>query len=173
MRGVVALALLLGLAACGPRPVEQSDWEQEHLAQTWREEKIVLPPYPSPAGLVEFSVPQAAGFRFYVDGKTLSVGDDGVVRYALVARSREGAENVSFEGLRCATREYRIYAVGDAGRRWSGRPGAWRPIGLGGASPWRFVLHRDYLCRGKQPVRDAAEGLQALRKGVPWYRDAD
>lgn len=143
------------------------------MAETWQEEKIALPPYPSPGGLVELSVPEAAGFRFYVDGKTLSVGNDDVVRYVLVARSAEGAENVSFEGLRCATREYRIYAVGHPDRKWSGHAGAWQPIRAGDTSPWRTVLQRDYFCRGKQPVRDAAEGLRSLRKGTPWYRDAD
>ena len=33
------------------------------------------------------------------------------MRYVLVARSPAGVENVSFEGMRCVTNEYRIYAA--------------------------------------------------------------
>lgn len=39
------------------------------------------------------------------------MGSDGIVRYVLVARSSAGTESVSFEGMRCATREVRIYAA--------------------------------------------------------------
>lgn len=167
-----ALALLLALVACGPRPVEQSDWERAHL-KGWQEEAVAPPAYPSAKSLVELAVPEARGFRFFVDGQTLAVGDDGVVRYVLVARSPDGAQNITFEGLRCATREYRIYAVGHRDQGWSGRATAWQPVGAGGAARWRTLLQRDYFCRNNQPIRDVAEGLRALRKGAAWYRDAD
>ena len=117
MRRVAPVLFLIGLAACsGQRPVEQSDWERAHLAETWQEEETPPPAYPAPADLIEFKVVEAGGFRFFVDGSTLAVGKDGIVRYVLVARSPEGADNVTFEGLRCATRESRIYAVGHADR---------------------------------------------------------
>jgi hypothetical protein len=159
--------MLMALAACGgPRPVEQSDWERAHLAETWQEDEAPPPAYPVPADLIEFAVVDAGAFRFFVDGSTLAVGEDGVVRYVLVARSPEGVDNVTFEGLRCATRESRIYAVGHADRTWAGRPGPWRPVAaVSAAAPWRLALQRDYFCRGKQPIPDREAGVRALRQG--------
>jgi hypothetical protein len=170
LKRLAPATLLLGLAACGPPAVEQSDWEQKHLAQAWAEEEVQPPSYPANADLAEFDVPGTPGFRFFIDRSSLAVGSDDVVRYVAVARSGEGAENVSFEGLRCATHEYRIYAVGHPEHRWSGRPGAWQPVAAG-AARWRAVLERDYFCRGKQPIRNREEGLRLLRQGG-WNPDS-
>lgn len=167
-RTLVFLAALAGCSAAPP----QSDWERAYLASAWQEEEVAPPAYPSHDKLIELKVPEAAGFRFFVDSGTLSVGEDGVVRYVALARSPSGAENVSFEGLRCATREYRIYAVGHPDRHWSGRSSAWQSVGTATAR-WRTLLQREYFCRNKEPIRDTAEGVRALRKGTPWYRDAD
>ena len=128
-----------------------------------------MPPYPARGHLIEFAVSGSDGFRFFIDGASLSAGNDGVVRYVLVARSPQGAENVSFEGIRCNSAEYRIYAVGRAGDRdegsWSGRPGDWRPIAGAAVSRWHTALQREYFCPQNEPIRTAAEGVQALQRG--------
>jgi hypothetical protein len=166
LRRLIALLLL---AACAPLPAEQSDWERAHAGPQWQEGEAAPPPYPAQARLVEFSVPESGGFRFFIDAGSLAVGDDGIVRYVLVARSPSGTDNVTFEGLRCATGEYRIYAVGHPDRTWSDRPGSWQSVSPAG--PWRLALRRDYFCRGKQPIRDREEGVRMLRQGG-WNPDA-
>ena len=154
------LALLL-VAGCATQ--QMSDWERSNIEARPAEESLVLPPYPAPGKLVAFSVADSGGFRFFIDAATLSVGSDGVVRYVMLARSPDGAHNVTFEGMRCAAGEYRIYALGRADGTWMESRSAWRP--LRGAAPRQAALYREYFCPQAQPIRDAAEGVRALQDG--------
>ena len=100
-----------------------------------------------------------------MDSASLSVGDDGVVRYVLVARSPQGAENISFEGLRCSSGEYKIYAIGRSDRSWERtRDAQWRSI-VPRAESWHRVLANYFFCPIRSPIRTAAEGVQALERG--------
>ena len=124
MRRLASVAICLALAACAQGPLE-SDWQQAQQAKNWHEEQLALPPYPKQgSNLVRFDAGTDTGFRFFVDTATLSVGADGVVRYVLIARSPQGAENVSFEGLRCRNDDYKVYATGGQDRHWVEAPGA-------------------------------------------------
>lgn len=78
---------------------------------TFAEKQVVMPAYPQAAGLLRFPTDWTR-HAVLVDERTLAVGEDGVVRYVLVVRSASGSENVSFEGLHCATGERWIYANG-------------------------------------------------------------
>lgn len=157
-----ALFLLAALAGCSGAPL-QSDWEREHVATLVDEEQVTLPRYPREADLLAFDPGVASGFRFLLDGSTLSVGRDGIVRYALVARSPQGVDNVSYEGMRCATREFRIYAVGREDRTWASRPGPWQTLRGGSPEPARRVLEHGYLCPQGRPAYGADEVVAALR----------
>jgi hypothetical protein len=151
--------LAAAVAACGAPPAEKSDWELRHEQRLPpREQPVTLPDYPARARLVEFSV-TPGGFRFFIDEASLAV-DDGIVRYALVARSPGGVDNVSYEGMRCSTGEVRIYALGRDGA-WSRSPGAWRAS----VQRWHDTLYRDYFCPQKAPVANRREALDALRRG--------
>jgi hypothetical protein len=140
-----ALALLAG---CGSAPSGEA-------------EPARPPAYPGEAGLIEFS-PGARSMRFFVDAPSLSVYDkDGVVRYTLVARSPEGARNVSYESLSCATGQYRVHALGRVDGSWGGRESDWRPAN----DPWHRALYREYFCPQNEAIRSPAEGVRALQQG--------
>lgn len=129
---------------------------------------MALPAYPRRADLLPFFVSSASRFEFFVDGTSLAPGKDGVVRYVLVARSAEGAESVTFEGIRCSTSEYRIYATGLDDGRWARRAGPWRPIEPRSVQRWHNALRGEYFCPQGNPIRSAAEGVDALkRSGQP------
>jgi hypothetical protein len=142
-----------------------SEWERQQKQGRWREVDVPLPGYPRDENLLPFFVSAASTFRFYVDGASLSVGEDGVVRFVLVARSAQGAESISFEGMRCSTAEYRIYATGLRGGRWSPSKAPWRPIAPRSIQRWHNALYKEYFCPLGEPIRSAAEGVQALRRG--------
>lgn len=143
----------------------KSDWEREQEERDWKEQAVKLPPYPEPARLVEFYVSAAASFRFYIDAASLSVGDDGVVRYALVARSPSGSDNVSFEGIRCRNGHYRVYAYGRADRTWVARDTEWKAIEPKTMNRQHQALRREYFCPQSVPISSAAEGIDALKRG--------
>jgi hypothetical protein len=161
-----AACFLLLLAACGSSG-PTSDWErvnEEKLPAAQQPREVLPTPPPQRGELIEFFVAATSEFRFFVDAASLSVGSDGIVRYVLVARSSAGAENVSFEGMRCATREVRIYALGRDGA-WVGRETDWRAIQPRSVQRWHNELYREYFCPQREPIASAAEGVQALRAG--------
>ena len=113
--------------------------------------------------LIEFDKSAAADFGYFIDPQTLSVDKDGVVRYVLVARSMSGAQNVTYEGLRCASAEHRFYAFGRADGTWSRSRSGWRSLVQG--QPLQRILYADYFCPQKVAILNAAEGVRALRDG--------
>lgn len=135
-------------------------------APRWQEEETVLPALPRDESLREFHVSELTQHRFFIDGTTLTVGKDGVVRYVLVIRTRGGATNVSLEGIRCDSREFKIYATGLRDGSWSkSRRSEWRPIENKPANRHHAALSRDLFCPGGVAISTAAEGREALRLG--------
>jgi hypothetical protein len=154
---------LLLVAGCSTRPAEQSDWERDNRKPAPAEVQVELPSYPVAARLIEFDKSHAADFQYFIDPATLSVDKDGVVRYVLVARSSSGAQNVTYEGMRCETAEHRFYAFGRLDGTWSRSRSDWRPLQQG--QPLQRVLYADYFCPQKVAILNAAEGVRALRDG--------
>jgi hypothetical protein len=125
----------------------------------------VLPAYPANEGLLPFFVSATTPFQFFVDRASISVDEDGIVRYALVARSPQGADTVTYEGMSCRTREFRIYATG-SDQRWTLVDKPWRAILLPRVQPWEEALYSEYFCPLGDPIRDAAAAVAALRTGT-------
>lgn len=125
------------------------------------DEEPAPPAYPQAANLVEVRLPDADGFRFYIDRTTLGVAKDGVVRYVLVARSTEAAQNVTYEGLRCQSAENRVFAVGQPDGTWVTARSSWRPI----SSPRNIALAREFFCPQGEAVRSSADAVRALERG--------
>lgn len=132
----------------------------------WTEEVAAPPAFPKDADLIQFYVSAGTPNRFFVDGATLSVGKDGVVRYVLVIRTSGGATNVSFEGIRCKTGEYKIYATGRSDGTWApARLAEWRPIENKPINRYHAALSRELFCPISTPISSAEEGRDALRRG--------
>lgn len=162
----VALLAVLALAACAPS--QKSDWERQYetaLAPTPAEQAPPLPRWPQERDLIEFYVAATSAFRFYVDAASVSVSRDAVF-YTLVARSDAGAQNVTFEGMRCVAGEVRTFAVGHRGE-WRSAPGAWRPIEPRTVQRWHNALYREYFCPQREALANARQAIVALRRGGP------
>lgn len=169
MRFSAAILAFFPLAAAAQVLVPQypggyrPEFEEE---RPWEEQKAALPAYPRPENLVKVDVSGATTFDFFVDIASLSVGRDGVVRYALVARSPSGAMNVSYEGIRCTTRERKLYAFGRPDDTWvQARKSEWAPITGIQANRQQATLADDFFCPARGAVRTAEEAVRALRRG--------
>ena len=157
--------LLVAIFVTHQGPVlAEADVEDE--AKPWQEIEIQFPSGISEESLQPFYVSAATDNRFFIDLATLSVGSDGVVRYVLLVVTSEGARNVTFEGLRCASQERRIYATGRRDGSWSkSRNSSWVRIQNVYGNRHHAALFLDYFCPAGVIVRDAAEASDALRHG--------
>lgn len=104
MRAWPALLLILPLAAAA----QTFGFGEKKGRRDSDAAKLTLPRYPEPENYLPFEVSATTPFAFFVDAKSVSVGADNVVRYSLIAKSAEGALNVSFEGLRCGEHQVRL-----------------------------------------------------------------
>jgi len=133
-----------------------------------QEDKVKLPPAPKVEDLIEFDAgPTRRGFEHFVDGATLSLGEDGVIRYTLVITSNAGARNVTYEGIRCTTAERKVYAFGRRNGTWSeARDLEWRRIDQSTADGPIYILYNDFFCPGRSAVTSAGEAVAALKAGA-------
>lgn len=144
-----------------------ADFEEDYDLKAWQEMTVQLPPAPRKESLLPFYVSAATNNDFSIDAASLSVGVDGVVRYILVVEAAGGARNVSFEGMRCLTRERRIYASGRLDGAWSkSRNSQWEPIRDVAANRQHAALFLEYFCPEGIIVRNAEEAINALRMGI-------
>lgn len=142
-------------------------FEDDFDAPKWQEQEVPPPDYPKDETLQEFYVSAGTTNRFFVDGATLNPGiADGVIRYVLVVRTPGGASNVTYEGIRCATRELRLYATGRSDGTWSkARLSEWKRIENKPINRHHAALSRDYLCPAGSMIQTAAEGREAFKLG--------
>lgn len=144
----------------------QAEFEEDYETKRWQEVEVHLPAAPRQENLQPFYVSAATSNQFFIDLASLSVGSDGVVRYTLLVATQGGARNVSFEGIRCLTKERRIYASGRLDGSWSkSRNNDWVRILDAAANRTHAALYIDYFCPGGIIVRDVAEAQDALKRG--------
>lgn len=160
-----ALAQASRYGLMGPGSDSGSQYSEEETA-LWKELEIEPPAFPKPENLREFYVSAIASNTFLIDASTLAVGSDGVVRYVLVVRTAGGAENISFEGMRCSDMSWKLYATGSHDGRWSrARISEWRAIENKLINRHHAALSRDYFCPNGNPILGPDEGRNALRLG--------
>jgi hypothetical protein len=100
------------------------------------------------------------GFELFVDRDRITVDPkDSVVRMWLWLRNSHGNETGTFEGFRCDTGEYKVYAYANPRRTPPVRThkrAKWRSAEAGGKATYRSELLADYLCgiRGTRPARE-------------------
>ena len=162
---VVALLLTGGVQA-GPRDstdpysrnrseIDKGEFRYDDSKDVpWREDSgpIQVPPPPEDGTLGELKLDALPrSFTAYLDTNTLAVNPgDGILRYWLVVRSG-GSSTISYEGMNCRSREYKIYAFAD-GREPNGvrlvREPKWQLLGFNRRNDYRWELADSYLCVG-------------------------
>jgi hypothetical protein len=166
-----ALAVLVALPAFATndnyRPINNQNYLLHDDDGPWQEGPYTLPPYPENPDWVGFYAPLKKDFKFYVDSKSISMGDDHVIRLILRVVSNSGAENISYEGFQCINRQMRAYAFGDTtDKRWIESTRAlWKNI-VGSDDPVRERLADDMCPQWDWPA-NAAEALARI-KASPW-----
>ena len=146
----------------------QADFEEDYEKKNWKEIEIQLPAAPRAENLIPFYVSAATTNQFLIDGSSLSVDVDGVVRYVMVVVSPEGARSVTYEGMRCEAKERRIYASGHADGTWAkSRRNEWVRIQDATANRQHAALFLEYFCPGGVIVNNPEQARAALRSSRP------
>ncbi|MBK5932117.1 CNP1-like family protein [Halochromatium salexigens] len=135
----------------------------------WQEGPVNLPTWPQESNLIQIPLDRPdEHFTYFLDRASLATESDGVVRYTLIAESRTGARNLTFEGIRCTPNGvFRIYAFGQNRDFKAAHTGDdWQGIGKAGTHPVRHELWRHYLCvpRLFKP-RPKNDQIRMLRSG--------
>jgi hypothetical protein len=137
------------------------------VEKEWKEGEVEIPTHYTEKALQEFEPPHSSGnFRYYLDAGSLQTGKDGVTRFILVIRSRNGVDNSSYEGMRCGEREYRVYAYGGKDGFMPMPTSDWRRIKKTGHENYRHFLYNDIICNtntGK--ANQPAAVLRAMQLG--------
>lgn len=172
-RWLLCLAFVLpsfALAAKDRPFIDESRYQRDDIVEPeyWKEGTSQLPPFPADADLIEFQVDLPnVRFSHFIDGKHLAIGKDDVVRYTLVLRSKSGVDNVFFEGIRCDSAQYQVYAYGSRGTFKPVESPDWERIGQSDADLVHRELQRYYLCEpSRYKPRKPEEILRALRGQV-------
>jgi len=137
----------------------------------WKEENSQLPNYPKDSDLLKIVGPAAyRNYQYLIDGKTLSVGSDGVVRFSFVIRSSSGSDNVMFDGLRCNTRQMINYAYGmtnTEGQKVFNKKTKpqWKPLRTKGIAGYSAILADSYFCDPTSIPLTRHEILQNIKYG--------
>jgi hypothetical protein len=166
--GKTLLLIAAYLASAGPVAGQQFFGDKKYgefyeEEKKWVEQEAPLPEYPGEQNLIEFDAGPASRNRHYIDGSTLSVGRDGVVRYAIVIKTSGGATNVHFEGIRCHALDRKLYALGRSDGTWArSRIQEWQPVRPGS---YQAILSKEYFCPKRVAIYTSEDGVNALRQG--------
>jgi len=145
--GIIAFFFLLTAVGTAAAQIPLHDPDADKEFKPWTELELKLPAPPTEGNLIPFDAGAATPHRFYIDAASLTVGEDGVVRYTLVVKAAGGATNVSYEGIRCETREQKHYAVGRGDGKWMpARNTEWRRVESKDLNPHHRVLYSEFFC---------------------------
>lgn len=117
----------------------------ESLDEKWQEGKVTIPPLPNDDDLIPIAIDtNKTRYQHFIDKKSLNIGEDGVIRYSIVLKSTGGVSNVFYEGIRCATKEYRTYATASGNKFHPMKQSKWKRINH--SHYYRLDLYQNYLC---------------------------
>lgn len=137
----------------------------------FRELDVPPPAFPQDKDLIEYTATGRATSRFFIDGSTLSVGEDSVIRFILEVRSASGVRNLTYSGVRCDTMQWKDYAYANPDRSWRRDAGAvWEEVEPKRLNNYRASLIDGFLCLDglkKGSNRGNAKTIVRLLKNPP------
>lgn len=164
MKRILILICALLLVACAGKKPFKDEFTSD---KPWVEQLTQLPAYPEAKNLMAFDAGTATGNQYLVDTTSIKIGEDGVIRFSLVIKSSSGVLNVSYEGIRCATSERKLYALGRDDKTWAQpRVSEWQRLEIVRQFYAQRELAKNIFCPHRQIVSNSEEAIQALKAGI-------
>ncbi len=137
-------------------------------------DQITFPQAPRQANLVALDSELTDGrYEYFIDRASVSMGSDQILRYTVVLQSDTGARNVFYEGIRCASSEFKTYAYAtESGEFRPMTSASWRKLSTTAPYDYRRLLAQRYVCdrdgwplNEKQVQKRIAQIEPARRRG--------
>ncbi len=144
-----------------------TSWAQTYASDSlldWKEGAAPPPPAFNVNKLLTFDVLKASTLTYGVDPASISIGEDEIVRYVIVATSPTGVRNVFYEGIRCATGEYKTYARQTTEGEWNkvANP-EWRTVLQNAGARHVYQFAKTAACDNISPTRTVDEIVRNLK----------
>lgn len=154
--GFTSLALAEGWSLFEKKPFAEMD--------------VVLPTkLPEPKNIKGLLITVGSPLFFGIDVTSIAVGDDNVVRYVMAIHNPSGTQQIKYEGIRCDSMEYKVFAYVNAEGKWISNNTDWKPIPKGGYNQYQSVLAWNGFCVGNSPNRNNTDLMKDLPfTQVPW-----
>ncbi len=134
----------------------------------WRESVVPPPPAFDLKRFIRVDSPAGSSLSYGIDPVTLSVTPESVVRYVIAATSKDGGQNVMYEGIRCATGQHRVYARYNPISGWSPlQEGDWQSLYGSAATRHALTLALAGVCKDRAVNRSAANIVRTLKGEQP------
>lgn len=151
-----------------PHEFQENEGVEDYV---WKEGENILPAYPKDSDLLEVSgTANFPNYTYLIDGKSLTIGADDVIRYTIVVRSSSGSDNISFEGLRCNQLTMKKYAYGSVDRNGQKKLVArnnlkWKPYRVSGVTGYADSLIKNYFCDHNGSTLKLHQIIQNIKYG--------
>jgi len=166
----------LGLMLAAPADAVRKREEENPITNApeelpFKELDVAPPAFPQDKDLIEFTINGRTQNRYFVDGSTLSVDSDAIIRFVLEVRTPSGVRNVTFSGVRCETLEWKDYAFASPDRSWRTDAEAdWNYVEKKNLNNYKRSLVDEFLCLSgvrKSSTRGSAKTIVRLLKNPP------
>jgi hypothetical protein len=163
----VLLSLLAALSIASHaqyRTADPADENDPDAPRFWEETEVKIPTAPPSKDLKPFYVSGTTQLNFALDAPSIVFGKDEVIRYVVVITTPSGAQQVSYEGIRCEKYEWRLYATMQKDGGWHKSANSrWQVIKNTGYNSYHAALVKDAFCDNAIPRRSAKEIIPLLK----------
>jgi hypothetical protein len=161
MRVRTLLTLVLCIASATSVFAQLSDLDPD-----WKEREARPPATFRTDKLVPIDMPSYVSVQVGIDPDSMTLADDGIVRYVVVALSRSGNVNAAFEGIWCRTGQVKVYARAGNDKVWDEETAPqWTALSGNQRSMHALALARQGVCDGRSAAAHSAQAIiRKLRK---------
>jgi hypothetical protein len=160
----IFLATSSSISQAQYRTADPADANDPDAPRFWEEAEVKIPTAPPSKDLKPFYVSATTQLKFALDAPSIVFGKDEVIRYVVVITSSSGAQQVTYEGIRCEKYEWRLYATMQSDGKWSKSPNSrWQVIKNTSYNSYHAALVKDAFCDNAIPRRSAKEIIPLLK----------
>nr|WP_145545167.1 CNP1-like family protein [Variovorax boronicumulans] len=153
----------LSAAAASAQSISKEYNSNAPDAPEWVENEAPPAPAFDMSKLVDVTVDAQGSLRYGIDPSTLQIGKDGVVRYVMVARSNSGAMTAMYEGVRCNTGEYKLYARYNVEKWTPVDKSEWKSLWESSRIRHPLAFARQGGCDGRAPPSAVSDIVRRLK----------